>query len=61
MSKQNSISHQSANDRSSPIELSEQQLDSVAGGTKAIDHASPNLFARCCTGKHIPKGLITAT
>ena len=39
------------------VELSEQQLDHAAGGvhfTKTVDQASPNLFAQCCTGKHIP-------
>jgi type VI protein secretion system component Hcp len=35
------------------IELSEPQLDNVAGGTKKTDSASPNLFSKCCNGKHI--------
>jgi type VI protein secretion system component Hcp len=35
------------------VELNEQQLDMVAGGTKT-DKASPNLFSACCNGKHFP-------
>jgi hypothetical protein len=35
-----------------PVELSDQQLDTVAGGaiTKTADAASPSLFQLCCTG-----------
>ena len=38
-----------------PVELSDQQLDTVAGGaiTKTVDAASPSLFKLCCTGKHV--------
>jgi type VI protein secretion system component Hcp len=61
MSKQNSIIQPVADGRSRPIELSQQQLDNVAGGTKSTDLASPNLFAQCCTGKHIPHGNVTAS
>ena len=38
-----------------PVELSDQQLDALAGGaikTKTVDAASPSLFKLCCTGKH---------
>jgi hypothetical protein len=35
------------------VELSEQQLDNVAGGTKTIDKASAKLFQSCATGEHI--------
>ena len=59
MSKQNSMIRKAANDQFKPIELSEQQLDNVAGGTKTTDRASPNLFTQCCTGKHIQSGIIT--
>ncbi len=40
-------------------ELSERQLESVAGGTKTVDAASPNLSAFCCNGKHIPAATLT--
>jgi type VI protein secretion system component Hcp len=57
MSKQDSIAHPAACGQSRLVELSEQQLDNVAGGdihiTKTVDKASPNLFLNCCTGKHI--------
>ena len=57
MSKQDSIAHPAACDQSRMVELSEQQLNHVAGGdihiTKTVDQASPNLFVHCCTGKHI--------
>jgi type VI protein secretion system component Hcp len=57
MSKQDSIARKTADDQSRLVELSEQQLDHVAGGdmhiTKTVDKASPNLFLHCCTGKHI--------
>jgi type VI protein secretion system component Hcp len=46
------MSKQAANDQSKTIELSEQQLDSVAGGTKITDQSSPKLFTLCCSGKH---------
>jgi type VI protein secretion system component Hcp len=49
-----------------PVELTDQQLDTVAGGqldtvaggaiTKTVDAASPSLFQLCCTGKHIKSG-----
>jgi type VI protein secretion system component Hcp len=56
MNKQDSIARQAAHDRSRLVELSDQQLDVVAGGnthvTKTIDQASPNLFVLCCNGKH---------
>ncbi len=61
MSKQNSVIQQAADGQSRPIELSEQQLDNVAGGTKSTDLASPNLFSQCCTGKHISRGNVTAS
>lgn len=54
MSRQTSMIHRAANEQSKPIELSEQQLDNVAGGTKA----SHSLFEKCCTGKHIPNAVI---
>ena len=57
MIKQDSVTGQAAHDQSNLGELSEQQLDHVAGGihfTKTVDQASPNLFAKCCTGKHYP-------
>jgi type VI protein secretion system component Hcp len=54
MNKQNSMIHPAANEQSKPIELSEQQLDNVTGGTKA----SLNLSSHCCTGKHIPTAVI---
>jgi type VI protein secretion system component Hcp len=47
MSKQNSTI------QSKLVELSRQQLDNVAGGTKNIDKASPKLFQSCATGEHI--------
>jgi hypothetical protein len=59
MSTQDRMIHPAANDRSGLIELSEQQLDSVAGGTKTVDHASPSLFTHCCNGKHFPKVTLT--
>jgi type VI protein secretion system component Hcp len=50
------MNKQAAEDRSKLVELSEKELDSVAGGeihfTKTIDRASPVLFVACCTGKH---------
>ena len=56
MSKQDNIARKAAHDQFKLVELNEQQLDHVAGGhvTKTVDQASPNLFAKCCTGKHIP-------
>jgi type VI protein secretion system component Hcp len=41
-----------SSNQSKLIELSELQLDNVAGGTKTIDTASPNLFSKCCNGNH---------
>ena len=40
------------------IELNEQQLDVVTGGTKTVDKASPNLFKLCCAGEHIKTATI---
>jgi type VI protein secretion system component Hcp len=45
--------------RSKPIELSERQLDDVAGGTKEIDKASAKLFQSCATGEHIKSATLT--
>jgi hypothetical protein len=42
-----------------PIELSERQLDDVAGGTKKIDKASAKLFQSCATGEHIKSATLT--
>jgi hypothetical protein len=42
---------QKADDQSKPVELNEQQLDMVAGGTK--DKASAKLFELTATGTHI--------
>ena len=46
------MSKQKSN-QSKPIELGELELDNVVGGTKTTDGASPNLFLKCCNGKHI--------
>jgi len=46
MSKQSSNQQQSIS-RSKPVELSDQQLDNVAGGMS------------CCNGKHIAKATLT--
>ena len=59
MSKQNSIMQQAPNHQFGLIELSERQLDNVAGGTKTTDHASPDLSAQYCSGKHFPNAVIT--
>jgi type VI protein secretion system component Hcp len=59
MSIHDSISRREANVQNQAVELSEQQLENVAGGTKTVDAASPGLFAFCCNGKHIPTGTIT--
>jgi Type VI secretion system effector, Hcp len=40
------------------VELSEQQLDNAAGGTKTIDKASAKLFQSCATGEHIKTATI---
>ena len=45
-------------DQSQSVELNEQQLDMIAGGTKTIDKASPNLFKLCCAGEHIKTATI---
>jgi len=38
------------------VELSDRQLDNVAGGmTKIVDAASPTLF-QLCSGKHLGSG-----
>jgi type VI protein secretion system component Hcp len=50
------MSKQAADDRSKLIELSELQLDNVAGGTKVVDKSSPNIFLMCANGKHIQQG-----
>ena len=47
------MTKQAADDRSKPIELSEQQLDNVLGGTKKIDKASAKLFESRATGEHL--------
>jgi hypothetical protein len=44
---------QKADDQSKPVELNEQQLDMVAGGTKGTDKASTKLFELTATGTHI--------
>jgi len=48
--------HDTRHQQSELVELSDKELDSVAGGeihiTKTIDQASPVLFVACCTGKH---------
>jgi type VI protein secretion system component Hcp len=39
------------------VELSDRQLDNVAGGmTKTVDAASPTLFQLCSQGKHLGSG-----
>ena len=53
MSKQNSTI------QSKLVELSEQQLDNAAGGTKTIDKASAKLFQSCATGEHIKSATLT--
>jgi type VI protein secretion system component Hcp len=50
---------QQAGDQSGPIELNDQQLDTIAGGTKTTDKASPSLFNSTCTGTHIKDAKIT--
>jgi type VI protein secretion system component Hcp len=47
------MSKHAVNDRSEMTELSEHQLDNVAGGTKSVDKASAKLFQACATGEHI--------
>jgi type VI protein secretion system component Hcp len=44
---------QQAGDQARPVELSDQELDMIAGGTKTTDKASPSLFNLTCTGTHI--------
>jgi type VI protein secretion system component Hcp len=46
---------QQQRNQSKPTELSELELDNVVGGTKKTDGASPNLFLKCCNGKHIDR------
>jgi type VI protein secretion system component Hcp len=55
MSKQsdNRIVQHEVSDQCQPIELNQQQLDMIAGGTTIKDKASPNLFKVCATGKHL--------
>jgi type VI protein secretion system component Hcp len=52
------MTKQAVDNRSKPIELSERQLDEVAGGTKKIDKASAKLFESCATGEHIKTATI---
>jgi type VI protein secretion system component Hcp len=52
------MTKQAADTRSRRIELSEQQLDHVAGGTKKIDKSSAKLFNACATGEHIKSATI---
>ena len=52
------MTKQAADIRSRPIELSEQQLDHVAGGTKKIYKSSAKLFNACATGEHIKSASI---
>ena len=59
MNIHDSISRREANAQNRAVELSEQQLENVAGGTKTVDAASPSLFAFCCNGKHIPNATLT--
>jgi type VI protein secretion system component Hcp len=40
-------------DQSQSVELNDQQLDMIAGGTTPKDQASPNLFKLCATGEHV--------
>jgi type VI protein secretion system component Hcp len=56
MSKYDSSPRQAAYDQFKLAELSEQQLDHVAGGTIHVttDQATPNLYKQCCNGKHFP-------
>jgi hypothetical protein len=63
------MSKQVTDDQSKVIELSDQELDSVAGGdihfTKTIDKASPNLFSAAvgstfCALKRVGAGEIAA-
>jgi type VI protein secretion system component Hcp len=60
MSKQsdNRIVQQEVSDQSQPIELNEQQLDLIAGGTTIKDKASPNLYRLCATGEHLKTATI---
>jgi type VI protein secretion system component Hcp len=53
------MSKQVADDHSNLVELNDRELDSVTGGTKTIDAASPNLFKGCCTGKHFANATVT--
>jgi type VI protein secretion system component Hcp len=59
MSIHDSISRRQANVQNQVVELSEQQLENAAGGTKTVDAASPKLFASCCNGKHIANAILT--
>jgi type VI protein secretion system component Hcp len=49
----NRVIQQKVSDQSQLIELNEQQLDMIAGGTTTKDKASPNLFKLCATGEHL--------
>lgn len=50
---------QEAGDQSKPVELTDQQLDMIAAGTKTTDKASPTLFSSTCSGTHIKDAKIT--
>jgi type VI protein secretion system component Hcp len=39
--------------------LDEKQLDTVTGGTKSVDKASPVLMQSCATGVHIKEATLT--
>ena len=51
---------QKAGDQSKPVELNEQQLDMIAGGTKSADKAGAKLFELTATGTHIKDAKITS-
>jgi hypothetical protein len=51
---------QEADDPSKTVELNEQQLDKVAGGTKSTDKAGAKLFELTATGTHIKDAKITS-
>jgi hypothetical protein len=53
------MSKQVADDHSNLVKLSDRELDSVTGGTKTVDAASPNLFMGCRTGKHFANAAVT--
>jgi len=53
---ENKIIAKEAGQQSKPVELNEQQLEMISGGTPVNDKASANLFKLTCTGKHIKEG-----